>query len=141
MSLFANVMESSLTLTVLVDSGYMTIILRVFYLLEKMKKMNKVHLAEWLEEEGMDDDDIAILKCRLILLPTYQIYAWRIIYEVSIKLIIAHSTVRNFWLCRIVTFIFWEVQVTGQSKTYNNPCLTERSIFGTLYGCSSFQCV
>ena len=42
--------------------------------------MNKDLLAEWLMEEGVEDDDIKILKCKLILMPLARSEVTRYIY-------------------------------------------------------------
>ena len=44
-------------------------------------KMNKDLLAKWLMEEGVENDDIIILKCKLTL--CLKIYIWKIFVAVK----------------------------------------------------------
>ena len=46
----------------------------MYYVVDKKKKMNKDRLAEWLKDEGVDEDDIIYLKCRLFLIQNQYTY-------------------------------------------------------------------
>ena len=44
--------------------------------------MNKDFLEKWLMQEGVEDEDIKILKCKLIL--CLKIYIWNILIAVNL---------------------------------------------------------